>query len=175
MLNPINIMRYDLPPRIVQRPLRVRRTSGRYRVAKMKLTTLAKVMAVAPKTPLGHDNFRSGEALTGVSPAKEVKEEAVIVYSSIRRDRENLRAKHTGQRSVICSGVLGHLAGVGQIGELIAGGSSLISHTLSSGARAIVNQVVMLSATGVLTHWQDLERIECFEPNCKRQRHLAEV
>lgn len=73
-------------------------------------------------------------ALTGVSPAEKVEEEAVVVYFSIRRDREYLRAKHTGQGSIICSSVLGHLAGVGKVGELVSSGSCLTLDALSSGA-----------------------------------------
>lgn len=100
----------------------------------MKTMTLANVIAVAPGRLLDETKRGCTEWLTWVSPAEKVEEEAVIVYRSVRRDGEYLRAKHTGQGSIIRSSVLGHLAGVGEIRELISSSSSLTLDALSSGA-----------------------------------------
>lgn len=68
----------------------------------------------------------------------------MIIYLSIRRDEESLRAKHTGQRSVVGGSVLRHLAGVGQVGELISSGIGLVHDALSSGAGRTVNEVYLV-------------------------------
>lgn len=80
-----------------------------------------------------------GSARTWVPPAEKVEEEAVVICSSVRRDQGNLGAKHTGQWSVVCSSVLGHLAGVGEIGEFISSGIGLVDDALSSGTGRSVN------------------------------------
>lgn len=65
--------RQDLPPRTVQRPLRARRTRGRYRVAKMKVIAAAKVMDVAPKPGSTHNLMREGRYLLGFLQLKRLK------------------------------------------------------------------------------------------------------
>lgn len=104
----------------------------------MKVMTLANVIAVAPRLLLDLDADWRGKPLTWISPAEKVEEEAVVVYCSIRRDREYLRAKHTGQGSIVGSSVFRHLARVGEIGKLIASSSSFTLDALSSGARILL-------------------------------------
>lgn len=63
----------NLPPRMVQSPLSVRRTSGIYRVAKMKVMAVAKVIAVAPVTLLDRVGQWWGEHLLGFLQLRRLK------------------------------------------------------------------------------------------------------